>query len=68
MGVFQDVYRFDTEYYSILSESAKTKVRKPLANIIDDLSDKKAKKKRVLLIVYYNGHGVVKDGRLIWSA
>src|SRR5256885_641916 len=64
MGVFQDVYRFDTEYYSIPSESAHTKVQKLLANIIDDLSDKKAKKKGVLLIVYYNGHGAVKDGRL----
>jgi hypothetical protein len=68
MGVFQDVYRFDTEYYSIPSESAHTKVQLLLANIINDLSDKKAKKKRVLLIVYYNGHGHVKDGRLIWAA
>jgi hypothetical protein len=68
MGVFRDVYHFNTEYYSIPSENAKIKVQKLLANILDDLSDKKAKRIRVLLIVYYNGHGVVKDGRLIWSA
>jgi len=68
MGIFQDVYRFDTEYYSIPSQNAQIQVQKQLANIIADLSDKKAEKKRVLLIVYYNGHGVVKEGRLIWSA
>jgi hypothetical protein len=68
MGVFQDVYRFDAEYYSIPSENAHSKVQRLLATIIDDLSDKKAEKKRVLLIVYYNGHGAVKDGKLIWSA
>ena len=68
MGIFQGVYHFDTEYYSIPSENARTKVQKLLANIIDDLSDKKAKGKRVLLILYYNGHGVMKDGKLIWSA
>ena len=68
MGIFRDVYHFDTEYYSIPSENAKIKVQKLLANILDDLSDKKAKRIRVLLIVYYNGHGVVKDGKLIWSA
>jgi hypothetical protein len=67
MGIFQDVYRFDTEYYSIPSEKAQIKVQLLLAKIIDDLSDEKAKKKRAL-IVYYNGHGAMKDGRLIWSA
>jgi hypothetical protein len=68
MSVFRDVYRFDTEYYSIPSENAQAKLQLLLAKIIDDLSDKKAEKKKVLLIVYYNGHGTVKDGRLIWSA
>jgi hypothetical protein len=68
MGVFRDVYRFDTEYYSIPSHSPQTKVQKLFAGIIDDLSDKKDKNKRVLLIVYYNGHGGAKDGKLIWSA
>jgi hypothetical protein len=68
MGVFRDFYRFDTQYYSIPSETAETKVQKELGKIIDDLSEKKAGKKRVLLIVYYNGHGDVKDGMLIWAA
>jgi hypothetical protein len=68
MDVFRDVYRFDTEYYSIPSKNAQMKVLKLLVNTMDDLSDKKAENKRVLLIVYYNGHGIMKDGRLIWSA
>ena len=68
MGVFRDLYRFDTEYYSIPSQNPHPKVQKLLASIIVDLSDKKAEKKKVLLIVYYNGHGKAKDGRLIWSA
>ena len=68
MGVCRDLYGFDTEYYSIPSQNPQTNVQKLLGNIIADLSDKAIVKKRVLLIVYYNGHGAVKDGRLIWSA
>ena len=68
MGIFRDVYHFDTEYYSIPSENAQLQVQKLLASLLVDLANKKAEKKRVLLIVYYNGHGVMKDGRLIWSA
>jgi hypothetical protein len=69
MGAFRDLYRFDTEYYLIPSQNPQTKVQKLLGNIIDDLSDKiEIEKKQVILIVYYNGHGAVKNGRLIWSA
>jgi hypothetical protein len=68
MGVFRDSYHFDTEYYSIPSQNPKSKVQKLLASVIDDLSDKKAENKKVLLIVYYNGHGHMKDGRLILAA
>jgi hypothetical protein len=67
MGVFRDLYRFDTEYYSIPSQYPQLNVQGLLANTITDLSYK-AGEKRALLIVYYNGHGEVKDGKLIWSA
>jgi len=69
MRVFQDLYHFDTNHYLIPSENPQTKVQLELSKIIDDLSDKKSKEqKKALLIVYYNGHGTVKDGKLVWSA
>lgn len=67
--VLKDLYRFDTEYFPIPSENPPAKVQKLLADAIAELSDKRVVEKwRVLLIVYYNGHGAVKDGKLIWSA
>lgn len=69
MRVFRDVYHFDTNHYVIPSESPSTKVQLELSKIIDNLSDMQTKeKKRALLIVYYNGHGTMKDGKLVWSA
>jgi hypothetical protein len=66
MGILQDLYHFNTDYYSIPSQNPQTKVQKLLGNIIDGLPDKKdIEGKRVLLLVYYNGHGDVKNGRLI---
>ena len=67
MGVFQGVYHYDTEHYLIPSQNPQTKVQRKLGELIDELSDK-SETKEVLFIVYYNGHGAVKDGRLIWSA
>lgn len=67
--LLEDSYLFHTEYFSIPSHNPQTKVQKLLADTIDDLSDKKeVQKMRVLLLVYYNGHGTIKDGKLIWSA
>jgi hypothetical protein len=67
--VFRDVYHFETTHYSIPSVNPESKVHLELSKVIDDLSDKSTvERKKVLLIVYYNGHGVVKDGMLIWSA
>jgi hypothetical protein len=39
-----------------------------MSSIIDDLTDKKTTGNKVLLILYYNGHYAVKEGKLIWSA
>ena len=67
--VLEDLYLFRTEYFSIPSNNPQTKVQKLLADTIDDLSDKKEiQKMRVLLLVYYNGHGAMKNGKLVWSA
>ena len=69
MRVFRDEYGFNTDHYLIPSVNPFTKVQLKLCGIIDDLSDKQTKeKKRALLIVYYNGHGTMEDGKLIWSA
>jgi hypothetical protein len=69
MGIFRDLYRFHADHRLIPSRNPQTKVQKLLSDVIDELSDKKEiDTKEILLIVYYNGHGVVKDGRLIWSA
>jgi hypothetical protein len=69
MWIFRDLYHFHAEHHLILSRSPQTKVQKLLGDVIDELSEKKESgTKQILLIVYYNGHGVVKDGRLIWSA
>jgi hypothetical protein len=69
LGVFRDVYHFRTEHYLIPSETPFTKVQLQLGRIIDDLSGKQTmEEKRALLIVYYNGHGTMKDGKLLWSA
>ena len=46
MGIFRDFYRFDTQYYSIPSETAETEVQKELSKIIDDLSKKKTEGKK----------------------
>lgn len=69
MGIFRNLYRFHAEHHLIPSRNPQTKVQKLLGDVIDELSDKKEiGSKEILLIVYYNGHGMVKDGRLIWSA
>lgn len=67
--IFKEIYSYDAEYVEILSQNPETKVQTLLANAIDVLSDAKAtNNKKVLFIVYYNGHGAMKDGKLIWSA
>ena len=68
MGIFRNSYHFDTEYFPIPSTNAKSKVQMLLAVNIADLSDQVALNKKVLLIIYYNGHANVKDGKLVWSA
>jgi len=67
-SVFENVYSFSTKYFEIPSVNAEPKMQLLLASTINELSDMKATGKKVLLIVYYNGHGAIKDGKLIWSA
>jgi len=63
--VFEDIYSFSADYVEIPSQNPETKVQTLLANAIDVLSDEKAAEyKKVLFIVYYNGHGAMKDGKL----
>jgi hypothetical protein len=66
--VFRDEYHFETKHHLIPSQNPDKKVQKWLSDIIYDLSEKKITQKKILLIVYYNGHGAVKDGKFIWSA
>jgi hypothetical protein len=69
LQVFRDLYQFDTKHYLIPSDNSQEKLQMEISKLVSELSDKQSKeKRRTLLIVYYNGHGAVKDGRLIWSA
>jgi hypothetical protein len=66
MRVFRDEYHFQAKHRSIPSNNPEKIVQKWLSDIIFYLSRKEMKKK--LLIIYYNGHGHMEDGKLIWSA
>jgi hypothetical protein len=66
-GIFRDLYRYDTQHYLIPSRNPEERVLQLLLDAFIELSDKQLTKK-VLLIIYYNGHGTVKDHKLIWSA
>jgi hypothetical protein len=68
MGGFQDFYHYNTEYYSIPSDSPQVRLMGRLSRIMNDLTDKVKEKKKVLFILYYHGHGCMMDGKLIWSA
>jgi hypothetical protein len=68
MEVFQKYYRYDTEHYLIPSVNPQTKLQTRLSIIIEGITDQKSMGKKPLLILYYNGHGTMKDGKLIWSA
>ena len=60
IGIFRDGYRFDTEYF--FNTFYKRKIESPDVLTIDiaDLSDQLqvALNKKVLLVLYYNGHVV----------
>jgi hypothetical protein len=68
MRVFRDSYHFQARHRIIPSKNPEKNVQKWLSDIIYDLSEKELRQKKNLLIIYYNGHGAVKDGKLIWSA
>jgi len=66
-GIFRDLYRYDTQHYLIPPRNPEARVLQLLLDAFIELSDKQLTKK-VLLIICYNGHGTVKDHKLIWSA
>ena len=69
MRVFRDQFGYCTQYYRIPSLLPFENVQYELVTIRRDLANMKAEGKKVLLIVYYNGHGGRKDNKqLIWSA
>jgi hypothetical protein len=62
MDVFEKIYNFETQYFEIPSRNAQVQVQRLLANTIAELSETEEK---VLLLIFYDGHGAVKDGKLI---
>lgn len=66
--VFKDEYHFDATCHLIPSRNPQSKIQRLFGNVIDDISDKVVGNKKGLLIVYYNGHGAMLDGRLIFAA
>jgi hypothetical protein len=62
MDIFENIYHFETQYFEIPSRNAQIQVQRLLANTIAETG------KNILLMIYYDGHGAVKDGKLIWSA
>ncbi|KAF2830970.1 hypothetical protein CC86DRAFT_377896 [Ophiobolus disseminans] len=64
--VFEE-WGFNATHFSIPSISPQSEVDFELATYNKSLSHKLEDGKNVLLIVYYNGHGTVKDRKLFWS-
>jgi len=67
-SVFESVYRFDASYHLIPSKFPQEKMQMLLGTAAYEIKSKATKNESGLLIVYYNGHGTIKDGHLIFSA
>jgi hypothetical protein len=66
--VLKDCFGIASIYHDIPSRTPYTKVQSYLSTEINNVSEKVSDGKKGLLIVYYNGHGAMKDGRLILAA
>lgn len=66
-SVFEHDHHFKAKHHTIPSMNSGSKVLNLLAPRIADLEDK-SQESRTLFIVYYNGHGAMKDDKLIWAA
>jgi hypothetical protein len=55
--VFKEIYGYQTELFEIPSDSPQMELQTLLSKILLDLDKERLKKKRPLLIIYYNGHG-----------
>ncbi|OKL58041.1 hypothetical protein UA08_06739 [Talaromyces atroroseus] len=68
MEMFKNTYHYDAKYYLIPSNDPQQELAQILVDNVTDLTRKHRAGKKVLFIVYYNGHGVYNKGKLIWSA
>jgi len=67
--VLEEEWGFHATHHLIPSTIPQAKVSHILSGLNLNLSLKRVEeKKKILLIVYYNGHGDILNGKLIWSA
>ena len=67
--VFEERWGFDVTHHEIPSVVPERQLTTTLAKFDQRLTKGKVvEKKKVLFILYYNGHGDVLDGKLVWSA
>jgi hypothetical protein len=67
-GVFIEDWGFQAKHHEFGSGEPQREVDMLLSDLDFELSDKNSANKKVLLIIYYNGHGTIFNHNLIWSA